>query len=145
MQTMKMERTATMMDMGMNMMNTMPKMNMMVPCANMIMEKCERGMMVKFMANDENSKMMINNLCNMLNGGMVSMNMMMNGMTMMNCNMVMGMCNCEINEEGINMMWTSEDNMVCNMISECCNSIMSMMECNCTAVMCMNNVPVCCC
>lgn len=124
----------------------MPQMNMMMmPRAKMTMEKCKDGMKMMCMASDETACAMMQNLCTMLSGGMVSCSMMMNGMMMMNCNMMMGMCKCEMTKDGLCMTWTSGDAMMCKMIQMCCDCMMNMMDCGCTAVMCMNNTPVCCC
>ncbi|WP_243124081.1 hypothetical protein [Clostridium tyrobutyricum] len=80
---------------------------------------------------DETAVAMMQNLCSMLSGEMTSISMMMNGIKMIECNMM--------------MTWTSGDNMMCKIIQKCCDCMMNMMECGCTAVICMNNSPVCCC
>ena len=108
-----------MMTMGRNMMG-MPNMTpagmpmgtmamMMIPRCMMKMEKCKDGMKVMCMASDEMAASMMQNLCTMLNGGMVSFQMMMNGMTMMTCNMMMGMCKVEMTKDGMCVMCTSGD------------------------------------
>lgn len=155
METMKMMHSKMNMMMGKNMMMNnmgmdMPmqsqQMNMMmIPRVNMKMEKCENGIKVMCMTKDETSAAMMQNLCSMLNGGMVSMCMMMNGMKMMEFNMMMGICKYEMTMDGISMTWTSGDNMICQMMQRCCDCMMSMMDCGCTAVMCMNSTPICCC
>jgi hypothetical protein len=133
-------------NMGMDMSMPMNQMNMMmIPRATMKMEKCENGMKMMCMTKDETAAAMMQNLCSMLNGGMTSVCMMMNGMKMMECNMMMGMCKCEMTMDGMMITWTSGDEMMCNMIQKCCDCMMKMMECGYTAVMCMNNTPVCCC
>ena len=118
---------------------------MMMPRAMMKMEKCEGGMKVMCTCRDETACNMMQNLCSMLSGGMVSMCAMMNGMMMMNCNMMMGMCKCEMVPDGMCMTWTSKDPMMCEMIQNCCDCMKSMMDNGCTMMMCMNNTPVCCC
>lgn len=118
---------------------------MMMPRANMSMEKCEDGMKIMCTTTDESAAEMMKNLCSMLCGGMTSMCMMMNGMVMMNCNMMMGMCKYDMTNDGMCITWTSGDDMTCKMIQECCDCMVCMMECGCTTVMCMSNTPVCCC
>ncbi|MFA5240457.1 MAG: hypothetical protein WC476_12225, partial [Phycisphaerae bacterium] len=76
-------------------------MNMMVPRCMFKMEKCKDGMKIRCIAADEMAAAMMQNLCTMMSGGMVSFQMMMNGMTMMTCNMMMGMCKCEMTTEGV--------------------------------------------
>lgn len=133
-------------NMGMNMSIPTGQMNMMmIPRVTMTMEQCEGGMKMMCKASDETAAAMMQNLCQMLAGGMMSMNVMMNGMMMMNCNMMMGMCKCEMMNDGMMVMWTSGDAMICKMIQTCCDTMMSMMDCDCTMVMSMNNTPVCCC
>jgi hypothetical protein len=133
------------MGMGMNMSMPAGQMNMMmIPRGTMKMEKCDGGMKVMCTTTDATACAMMQNLCTMLSGGMVSMCMMMNGMMMMNCNMMMGMCKCEMMQDGISMTCTSGDAMMCKMIQGCCDCMMCMMDCGCTTVMCMNNTPVCC-
>ncbi|WP_010233638.1 hypothetical protein [Clostridium arbusti] len=143
----KMMGKGMMMNNGMGMMDMpMTQMNMMmIPRMEMKMEKCENGMKMMCMSKDETAASMMQNLCSMLSGGMTSMCMMMNGMKMMECNMMMGMCKCEMATDGMCMTWTSGDEMMSSMIHRCCDCMMSMMECGCNAVMCMNNTPVCCC
>lgn len=133
-------------NMGMNMSVPAGQMNMMmIPRATMKMEKCQDGMKMMCMTKDETAAAMMQNLCQMLAGGMTGMTMMMNGMMMMNCNMMMGLCKYEMMDDGIMMMWTSGDAMTCKMIQACCDAMMSMMECDCTMVVSINNTPVCCC
>lgn len=143
-----------MMTMGRNMMG-MPNMTpagmpmgtmdmMMIPRCMMKMEKCKDGMKVMCMASDEMAASMMQNLCTMLNGGMVSFQMMMNGMTMMTCNMMMGMCKVEMTKDGMCVMCTSGDMKCCKMIQDCCECMMTMMESGCMCCMSMNGTPVCC-
>jgi hypothetical protein len=52
---------------------------MMMPRCTMKMEKTKTGMKMMCMASDETAAAMMQNLCKMLAGGMVSCQMMMNG------------------------------------------------------------------
>ena len=131
---------------GMGMQMPAGGMNMMmIPRCTMKMEKCKGGMKMMCTASDETAGAMMQNLCTMLAGGMTSVNMMMNGMMMMNCNMMMGMCKCEMTTDGMNMTWMSGDAACCEMIQCCCDAMMKMMACGCTCCVSMNNTPVCCC
>jgi hypothetical protein len=124
-------------------MNTSPMNMMMIPRTTMNVEKCDNGMKIMCNTQDANSCEMIEHLCSMLSGSTTSMCMMMNGMEMMNCNMIMGMCKCEMTEQGMCINWSSGDSMMCDMIHECCDCIMHMMECGCTSIICMNNTAIC--
>jgi hypothetical protein len=120
-------------------------MNMMViPRCTMKMEKCDGGMKMMCICEDTMSASMLQNLCTMLSGSMVSCCMMMNGMMMMNCNMTMGMCKFEMTKEGMVMTCTSGDQNCCKMIQACCEAMMTMMDAGCVCCLCMNNTPVCC-
>jgi hypothetical protein len=88
---------------------------------------------------------MMQNLCAMLQGGMMSCCMMMNGMPIMNCNMMMGMSKCETMDNVMVMTWTSGDSVMSGMIQSCCDTMSRMLDCGCTLMLCMNNTPVCAC
>ncbi len=127
------------------MMGGMASMNMMmIPRCTMKMEKCDGGMKMMCSCADATAAAMMQNLCTMMGGSMVSCCMMMNGMMMMCCNMAMGMCTCEMTKDGMCMMWTSGDAKCCAMIQACCDAMMEMMKNGCTCCMSMNNTPVCC-
>ena len=131
--------------MGMNMPMAAGGMNMMmIPRCTMKMEKCKDGMKMMCMATDETAAAMMQNLCTMLAGGMMSMHMMMNGMMMMTCNMMMGMCKVDMTADGVCVTWSCGDAKTCKMIQECCQCMMTMMECGCTCCVCMNCTPMCC-
>lgn len=145
MATMKMERPT----MSMASAPAMPTMGaganmMMVPRCTMKMEKCQGGMKMTCSCDDKVACTMMQNLCNMLEGGMCSCSMMMNGMTMMTCNLTMGTCKCEMTADGMTMMCTSGDKTCCDMIQACCDCMCMMMKAGCTCCMMMNNMPVCC-
>jgi hypothetical protein len=93
---------------------------------------------------DATAASMLQNLCTMMQGSMVSCCMMMNGMMMMTCNMMMGMCRFEMTKQGVTMTCTSGDAGCCQMIQACCDAMMAMMKGGCTCCLCMNNTPVCC-
>ena len=117
---------------------------MMIPRCTFKIEKCKDGMKIHCMAPDAMASSMMQNLCSMLGSGMISFQMMMNGMTMMSCNMLMGMCKCEMTPDGVCITCTSGDPDCCKMIEDCCKCMMTMMESGCMCCMSMNNTPVCC-
>ncbi|MBE2213027.1 MAG: hypothetical protein IAE82_04080 [Opitutaceae bacterium] len=131
-----------------NMMTSMPgtpAMNMMMmPRCSMMMEKCAGGMMLTCTCDNTMSAGMMQNLCQMMGGGMISCVMMMNGMSMMTCNLAMGMCKCEMTKTGMCITCTSGDKACCDMIQACCDAMMAMMKGGCTCCVCMNGTPVCC-
>jgi hypothetical protein len=153
MSTMMMERPAMGM-MGMGGMTGMPGMStpatmaptnmMMVPRCTMKMEKCNGGMKITCTCSDQMSCTMMQNLCGMLSGGMVSCCMMMNGMMVCCCNLTMGMCKCEMTKDGCTVTCTSGDAACGAMIQGCCDCMNVMMKSGCTCCMMMNNTPVCC-
>ena len=70
---------------------------------------------------------------------------MMNGMMVCCCNLTMGMCKCEMTEDGLRITCTSGDKACCDMIQACCDCMTAMMKAGCTCCMMMNDMPVCCC
>ena len=126
-------------------MSATQNMNMtMMPRCTIKMDKCEGGMKMMCICEDAMSTSMLQNLCKMMNGGMVSYCMMMNGMMMMTCNMTMGMCKCEMTKDGMMITCTSGDADCCKMIQACCDSMCAMMKAGCMCCVCMNGAPVCC-
>lgn len=126
---------------------SMPTMSnwLMVPRCTMKMEKCTGGMKMTCSCGDAQACAMMQNLCQMLAGGMVSCCMMMNGMMVCCCNLTMGMCKVEMTKDGCCVTCTSGDKACCDMIQACCDCMTTMMKSGCTCCMMMNNTPVCCC
>ena len=118
---------------------------MMVPRCTFKVEKCTGGMKITCTCDDKMAASMVQNLCTMLAGGMVSCCCMMNGMTVCVCNMTMGMCKCEPTKDGVCITCTSGDAKCCAMIQACCDAMSCMMHAGCTCYVMMNNMPVCCC
>lgn len=155
--TMMMERTANgmagmMPGMGMGM-GTAPMTGtgmmapnmVMVPRCTMKMEKISGGMKVTCVCDDAAAKAMMQNLCQMMAGGMCSMCCMMNGMMVCCCNMTMGVCKCEMTKDGCVMTCTSGDKACEAMIQGCCDCMTACMKAGCTCCMMMGGTPVCCC
>ncbi len=117
---------------------------MMVPRCTIKMEKCTGGMKMTCRCDDPTACSMMQNLCNMMAGGMVSCCMMMNGMMVCCCNLTIGMCKCEMTEKGCVITCTSGDAKCCEMIQACCDCMACMLKDGCTCCVMMNNTPVCC-
>ena len=117
----------------------------MVPRCTIKVEKCQGGMKVSCSTSDQTACAMMQNLCQMLQGGMCGMCCMMNGMMVCCCNLTMGMCKCEMTKDGVTITCTSGDKDCCAMIQACCDCMSSMMASGCTCCVMMNGMPVCCC
>jgi hypothetical protein len=118
---------------------------MMVPRCSMKVEKCTGGMKITCTCDDKTACGVMQNLCTMLAGGMVSCCCMMNGMTVCCCNLTMGLCKCEMTKDGCCFTCTSGDAKCCEMIQSCCDCLACMLKDGCTCCMMMNGTPVCCC
>src|SRR5262245_35253205 len=130
---------------GMGTTPSMPASNwMMVPRCTYKIEKCTGGMKITCSCDDKMACSMVQNLCQMLQGGMVSCCMMMNGMMVCCCNLTMGMCKCDMTDKGVCITCTSGDPKCCEMIQACCDCISCMLKDGCTCCVMMNNTPVCC-
>lgn len=117
---------------------------MMVPRCTMKVEKCQGGMKITCSCEDKTAASMVQNLCTMLAGGMVSCCCMMNGMTVCCCNMTMGMCKCEPTKDGVCITCTSGDAKCGEMIQACCECISGMLKAGCSCCVMMSNTPICC-
>src|SRR5688572_12791145 len=103
------------MNMGAGMMSTMPAgmgmggmptmapgmMGMMMPRCRMTFEKTDGGMRMTCVCDDKASAAMLQSLCMMMQGGMCSCAMVMNGMTCCQCNLCMGTCKMEMMDMGV--------------------------------------------
>ena len=148
--TMMMERTG----MGMPSIGTSPMPGMaatpiapnmlMVPRAKMMVDKCQGGLKITCASDDAVARAMMQNLCTMLAGGMVSCSCMMNGMIYCTCNLTMGMCKCDMTKEGCTVTCTSGDSASMAMIQGCCECMAACLKAGCTCCMMMGGTPVCC-
>jgi hypothetical protein len=123
---------------------TMPANWMMVPRCTLKFEKCQGGMRITCSCDDKMACSMMQNLCTMMQGGMVSCCMMMNGMMVCCCNLTMGLCRCETTDKGVCITCTSGDSKCGEMIQACCDCLSCMMKAGCTCCVMMNNTPVAC-
>src|SRR5262249_49729581 len=104
----------------------------MVPRCTLKFEKCQGGMKVHCICDDQMACSMMQNLCTMLAGGMCSCSMMLNGMVVCGCSLTMGMCKCEMTETGVCVTCTSGDAKCCEMIQACCDCLSCMLNAGCT-------------
>jgi hypothetical protein len=117
---------------------------LMVPRCTLKVEKCTGGMRITCSCDDKVACGMVQNLCMMLAGGMVSCCCMLNGMTVCTCNLTMGLCKCEMTKDGVCLTCTSGDAKCGEMIQACCDCVSGMLKAGCTCCILVNNSPVCC-
>ncbi len=117
---------------------------MMIPRCTFRLEKCTGGMKIHCCTDDATACAMIQNLCQMLSGGMCTMTCLMNGMTACTCNFAMCMPRCEVTETGCCITCTSGDAACCTMIQGCCDCLAACMKAGCTCCLTMGGTPVCC-
>jgi len=117
---------------------------LMVPRCTIKFEKCQGGMKILCVCDDQMAMSMMQNLCTMLQGGMCSCSMTMNGMMVCCCNLTMGMCKYEMTDKGISITCTSGDSKCGEMIQACCDCLSCMMTAGCTCCLMMNNTPIAC-
>jgi hypothetical protein len=117
---------------------------LMVPRCTCKVETCQGGMKITCSCDDKVACSMVQNLCQMLQGGMCSCCAMMNGMVVYCCNLTMGLCRCDTTKDGVTVICTSGDAKCAEMIQACCNCLNSMLKAGCTCCLLMNNTPVCC-
>src|SRR5262249_1674537 len=89
---------------------------MMGPRCTFKVEKCQGGFKVYCSCDDKMSCSMVQNLCTMLAGGMCSCCVMMNGMTICYYNLTMGMCKCDMTDDGVCWTCTSGDQSCSQML-----------------------------
>jgi len=117
---------------------------MMVPRCTLKFEKCQGGMKLTCVCDDQMASSMMQNLCSMLAGGMCSFAVVLNGVTVCCYNFTMGLCKCETTDTGVSITCVSGDSKCCEMIQSCCDSLNCMTAAGCTCCVLMNNNPVCC-
>ena len=69
---------------------------------------------------------------------------MLNGMTVCTCNLTMGLCKCEMTENGVCITCTSGDPKCCEMIQACCDCLACCLRSRLHLLLLINNTPVCC-
>ncbi len=117
---------------------------LMVPRCTFKWEKVQNGFKCYCVCDDKLACSMVQNLCQMLAGGLCSCCVMQNGMTVATFNFTQGLCKCEPTETGFCFTCTTGDQQCCQMVQSCCESISCMQDCGCTCCFLINNTPVCC-
>lgn len=117
---------------------------LMVPRCTFKFEKCQGGMKVSCVCDDQMARSMMQNLCTALTGGLCSCYCTLNGVTVCSYNFTMGMCKCELTNDGFCCTCTSGDQKCCEMIQSCCDCLSTCCNSGCTCCFMMNNTPVCC-
>lgn len=116
---------------------------LMVPRCTIKLEKCQGGVKIHCVCEDQLATTTLQNLCSMLQGGMVGCCVMQNGIPVLHCNLTMGLCRYEQTSNGVCISCTSGDQHCCEMIQSCCDCISCMLNAGCTCCVLMNNTPVC--
>jgi hypothetical protein len=117
---------------------------LMVPRCTLRFEKSTNGMKIHCGCDDKMACSMMQNLAGMLQGGMCSVCVQLNGLTVCTYNLTMGLCSCEMTEKGISVSCVSGDQNCCQMIQACCECLTTLSNAGCTCCVLMNNTPVCC-
>ena len=117
---------------------------MMVPRCTFKVEKVQGGMKITCSCDDKMAVSMVQNLCQMLQGGMCSCYCTLNGMTVCCCYLTMGMCKYDMTDDGCTITCTSGDPKCCEMIQACCDCVSCCMDAGCTMCVCLNSTPICC-
>ena len=117
---------------------------LMVPRGTFRVEKCQGGFKITCACDDQMACSMVQSLCTMLQGGMCSCCLTLNGMTVCTINLTMGMCRFETVSNGVCLTCTSGDSSCGAMIQACCDCLSCLLESGCTCCLLVNNTPVCC-
>jgi hypothetical protein len=116
----------------------------MVPRCTFKAETVQGGLRITCSCEDKVAATMVQNLCQMLQGGLCSCCATLNGLPVYTCNLTMGLCRCETTKDGVTVTCTSGDAKCAEMIQACCNCLSAMLKAGCTCCLLMNNTPVCC-
>jgi hypothetical protein len=117
---------------------------LMVPRCTVRFEKCQGGLKIRCVCDDQTACGVVQNLCAALAGGMVSCGMQFNGLTVCTCNFLVGLCRCETTEDGVCLTCTSGDPACCEMLQAYCDCLARQIESGCTCYVSINNTPICC-
>ena len=116
----------------------------MLPRCEVRVEKCERGLTIRCICDDEVACGALQNLCKMLAAGQCSCCCTWNGMTVCQCNLCCGNCTCEMTKDGVCFTCKSGDEKCCDMLQACCDCLSACLEAGCCCYVCLGNTPVCC-
>ncbi len=117
---------------------------LMVPRCTYRFEKCQGGFKLWCSCEDRTACGVVQNLCAALAGGLVSCYCQYNGLTVCVCHFVMGLCRCEMTEDGVCITCTSGDPKCCEMLQAYCECLSHLCEAGCTCCVSMSHTPVCC-
>jgi hypothetical protein len=65
-------------------------------------------------------------------------------MTVCSYNLTMGLCKCELTDQGCCVTCTSGDQKCCEMIQSCCDCLSTLCNAGCTCCLLLANNPICC-
>jgi hypothetical protein len=123
---------------------TAPNM-VMVPRCTMKLEKVSGGLKLTCVCDDPTACSMLQNLCQVMAGGLCSLCCMQNGMVVCCCNLTCGACKVEMTKDGCCVTCTSGDKACCDIIQSCCDCVAACMKGGCTCCLTIGGTPVCCC
>lgn len=107
-------------------------------------EKCKGGFKLCCDCEDEVACSMLQNLCQMLEGGLCGCCCLQNGIAVCTCSFCCGTCKCENTADGVCITCTSGDAKCCEILQGCCDCICCCLEAGCTCCVTINGTPVCC-
>jgi len=117
---------------------------LMVPRCTWKIEKVQGGLKWTCSCEDKLAASMVQNLCNMLWGGMCCCCVMQNGQMVCCLNFTQGQCRWEPTESGFCFTCMSGDPQCGQMLQCWCDCMTIMMDAGCTCCFTINNTPVCC-
>lgn len=115
-----------------------------VPRCTFKVEKVNDGFKVHCQCEDATAWTVVQNLCSVLSGGMVTCNVTYNGMTVCSYNCTMGYCRWETIDKGVCFSCTSGDSKCSTTLQSWCDCLTSMLNAGCQCCFCVNQTPVCC-
>jgi hypothetical protein len=117
---------------------------LMVPRCTYKFEKCQGGFKVTCVCDDPMARSVLHSLCTQLQSGLYSCSCTLNGITVCHYNLTMGLCKCDVTEQGCTITCTSGDQKCGEMIQCCCDSLACLCNNGCVCCVLMNNNPICC-
>lgn len=125
---------------------TMPSVPgmMVVPRGVMKFEKCTGGVKIYCVCEDALSISMVQNLCTMLQGGMVGCCVTMNGQTVCTCNFCCCNCTWEKTTNGVCFTCISGDANCCTMVQCCADCVCTCCMPGCVCCLTIAGTPICC-
>jgi hypothetical protein len=115
-----------------------------VPRCTFRYEKIQGGLKIICICDDPMARSVLQNLCTALQGGLCSCSCTLNGVTVCNYNFTMGLCKCELTDQGCSVTCTSGDQKCGEMIQSCCDCLATLCNNGCTCCLLLANNPICC-